>query len=175
MKISCNNYNNLTIIAIVAALALFGAAIVTIPLQQQQQAYAQAETFTNSERIPVDFEDFVPCAAGGEGEVVHLTGILHALIHLTLDSTGGVHAKLHDNPQGISGTGLTTGDKYQATGAANIEINSQVGIEFTFVSNFHIIGQGNGNNFLLHRTFHITVNPDGTVTAFVDNFRVECK
>src|SRR5215467_3765370 len=45
----------------------------------------------------------------------------------------------------------------------------------TLVNNFRIIGQGTGNNFLVHETFHITVNADGTMTAFVDNFSVDCK
>jgi hypothetical protein len=43
------------------------------------------------------------------------------------------------------------------------------------VNNFRIIGQGTGNNFLVHETFHITVNADGTMTASVDNFSVDCK
>jgi aminoglycoside N3'-acetyltransferase len=67
------------------------------------------------------------------------------------------------------------GDKYQATGAVNmIEFNGKVSQEQTFVQNIHYIGQGNGNNFLLHSNLHITVNPDGTVTASVDNFSTEC-
>ena len=45
----------------------------------------------------------------------------------------------------------------------------------TFVNNFKIIGQGEGqNNLLVHETFHITVNPDGTVTAFFDKASVQC-
>jgi hypothetical protein len=96
--------------------------------------------------------------------------------HTTLDSAGGFHFKGHLNTQGVSGTGLTTGDKYQAQNVLNVvEFNGKVGIEFTHVSNIRIIGQGNGNNFLLHLNLHITVHPDGTVTGFVDNFRSECK
>jgi hypothetical protein len=167
------NNTAIAVIAIVSALTLFGAAIVTTPLQQQ--AYARASTFTDSERIPVDSEQFVPCAAGGEGEVVQWTGETQNVFHLTFDSAGGVHLKLHVNGKGISGTGLTTGDKYQVTGAVNIEFNSKVGLEQTIGINFHIIGPGKGNNFLLHELLHVTVNPDGTVTADVSNFRSECK
>jgi hypothetical protein len=43
------------------------------------------------------------------------------------------------------------------------------------VINFRIIGQGSGNNFLIHENFHVTINPNGTVTAFVDNFSVDCR
>jgi hypothetical protein len=44
----------------------------------------------------------------------------------------------------------------------------------TFVNNFKIIGQGPGNNFLVHQNVHITVNANGTLTASVDNFSTEC-
>lgn len=40
---------------------------------------------------------------------------------------------------------------------------------------FHIIGQGTGNNFLRHEKFDITINAMGVVSAFVDNFSVDCR
>ena len=139
-------------------------------------AYAAAQSTTTVEDFPVDETDFVPCAAGGAGEEVHLTGKIHVVIHSTLDGAGGAHVKLHASDQGISGTGLTTGDKYQRTGATNIELNGKVGVEETAGATFNFIGQGgNENNFLVHVLFHITVNPNGSVTAFVDILNVECK
>ena len=166
------------VITIVAALALVGivaATIVTIPLQVQQ-AYAAAQTSTRVEKIPVDGSIvFVPCAAGGAGEEVDLTGTAHAVIHFTLDDTGGVHANAELNLKGVSGTGVTTGDKYQATGVSNREFNGKAGGEFTAHTIGNFIGQGNAPNFLLHALFHFTVNADGTLTAFVTDERVECK
>ena len=138
-------------------------------------AYAAAQSTTTVEDFPVDETDFVPCAAGGAGEEVHLTGKIHVVIHSTLDGAGGAHVKLHASDQGISGTGLTTGDKYQRTGATNIEFNAKVGFERSAGATFNWIGQGNGNNFLVHVLFHVTVNPDGSVTALVDKFSIECK
>ena len=163
---------SMAIIAIVAALGLIGVVpitIFTIPLQQQ--AYAAAQTSTTVVKIPVDFNLFIPCA----GEEVRLTGKLHLLIHVTLDNAGGFHSNLRANPQGITGTGLTTGDKYQSTGASNTQFNTKVGNEETFVFIFNFIGQGNGNKLMVHVTHHVTVNANGIVTAIVDNFRVECK
>jgi len=80
-----------------------------------------------------------------------------------------------DNPQGVSGFSLTTGTKYQATGITRDNFSGRFGFEETFVNNFRIIGQGPGNNFLVHENFHITVNANGTVTSFHDNFSIECK
>ncbi len=92
--------------------------------------------------------------------------------HVTLDSAGGFHIIGNANLQGITGTGLTTGDKYQATGADNFEFNGKVAEERTAAENIHFIGQGRVNNLLVHVTIHITVNADGTMTALVDKFRV---
>jgi hypothetical protein len=53
--------------------------------------------------------------------------------------------------------------------------NGKVGYEYTYVNNFRIIGQGPGNNYLIHNNFHYTINANGELTAWVDNFSAECK
>jgi hypothetical protein len=45
----------------------------------------------------------------------------------------------------------------------------------TYVNNFRIIGQGPGNNFLVHETMHITLNAAGILTVSHDNINVDCK
>src|SRR5262249_45797450 len=134
---------------------------------------AQAAVITN-QNIPIDISVFVPCANGGAGEVVDLSGTLHDMFAVTVN---GNHfsAKVHDNPQGITGTGETTGDKYQGTGATQQQLSGNVGEETTFINNFRIVGQGPGNNFLVHENTHVTVNANGVVTASVDNFSIDCK
>jgi hypothetical protein len=137
-----------------------------------QPAHAAVQT---NVKAPVTIGIFIPCAAEGAGEVVFLTGNLHALLHFTMDQAGGIHATSHFQPQGISGNGQTTGDKYQATGVTQDEFNAKVGVEETFINNFRIIGQGPGNNFLIHENFHITFKASGIPTAYVDNFSVDCR
>ena len=138
-------------------------------------ALAKATTFTDNVRVPVDIFVFVPCAAGGAGEFVDLTGTLHILFVTTIDSKGGFHSKFHFQPQGITGTGFTTGAKYQGTGVTQGTFNGKIGFVNSFVNNFKIIGQGPGNNFMIHENFHITVNAKGKLTVVVDNFSVKCK
>lgn len=152
-----------------AVVVLLIAVLVVSP------AFAAATTFRENVREPIDILVFVPCAAGGAGEFVQLSGTLHILFVTTINSSGGFHSKYHFQPQGITGYGETTGAKYQATGVTQGTFNGRVGFEATDINNFRIIGQGPGNNFMVHQTFHITVKPDGTVTAFVDNFSVKCK
>ena len=120
---------------------------------------------------------FIPCAAGGAGESVDLTGPLHTLITFTINGNN-VSGFFHFQPQGISGTGETTGAKYQATGVTQESFKNSLQngqANETFVNNFRLIGQGPGNNFLVHETLHFTINADGAVTVSHDNFSADCK
>ena len=130
-----------------------------------------------NDKTVISLTVFVPCAAGGAGEIVDLSGPLHTLISFTINGNN-VSGKFHFQPQGISGTGETTGDKYQATGVTQqtFKTSLQNGqANLTFVNNFRIIGQEPGNNFLVHENLHINVNADGTLTVFHDNFSIDCK
>lgn len=122
--------------------------------------------------VPVSITVDIPCA----GETVELSGKLHVLFLLTADAAGGLLLKAHFQPQGVSGFGLTTGVKYQATGETQEETHfKSLPFEDTFVNNFKIIGQGPGNNLLIHEDFHITVNGQGIVTVVHDNLSISCK
>jgi hypothetical protein len=121
--------------------AFFSFAIVLAFVGQTRYASAQATSLTRSLQLPIAIDVFVPCADGGAGEVVSLSGTLHEVFHLTSDANGAVHAKLLDQPQGVSGFGQTSGTAYQGTGATQQLSNTN---PFTFVNNFRIIGQGPG-------------------------------
>ena len=155
--------------ALVIVTFMVGTAALMMP------AMAKAATYTTNVKYPVVWMDYVPCAMGGAGEWIVLYGEMHELFHTTLDDNGGFHLKFHVQPQGLSGTGLTSGDKYQGTGVTQDSFNGKVGRTYTFVNNYRMIGQGPGNNLLVHENMHITVNANGDVTAVVDNVRVDCK
>ncbi|OLC57695.1 MAG: hypothetical protein AUH85_02690 [Chloroflexi bacterium 13_1_40CM_4_68_4] len=127
--------------------------------------------------VPTSLTVFVPCANSGAGEPVMLSGDLHILFAFEVDSSGGLHGKIHFQPQSVSGTGVVTGAKYQGTGVEQDEFTaaSSGTSETTYINNFRIIGQGPGNNFLVHETLHLTLKANGDVTAFVDNFSIDCK
>lgn len=134
---------------------------------------ALAEVQTNI-KVPVNIGVFIPCAAGGAGEVVFLHGYLHVLVRFSVTPSGAIHGAFHFQPQGLSGIGQTTGEKYQGTGVTQDQFNARMGAEETSVNNFRIIGQGPGNNFLLHDNFHFITHTN-SATAFVDNFSVDCR
>ncbi|PYK43102.1 MAG: hypothetical protein DME46_08430 [Verrucomicrobia bacterium] len=143
-----------TTIIMFAALALF-----TVPANAAKQV---------NDSTDINLTVFVPCAAGGAGELVDLSGPLHTLITFTINGNN-VSGMAHFQPQGLSGTGETTGDKYQATGVtkdSSFKLSLQNGqANQTFVNNFRIIGSGAGNNFLVHEEAHITFNAN-TNAAF---------
>src|SRR6516164_4864219 len=152
--------------AMVCVLAVLASAILP--------ANAAIEV---NDRTDISLSVFIPCAAGGAGEIVDLSGPLHTLLTFTINENN-VSGFFHFQPQGISGTGETTGEKYQATGVTQESFKSSLQngqANLTFVNNFRIIGQGPGNNYLVHETMHITINADGAVTVFHDNISVDCK
>jgi hypothetical protein len=155
---------------------LLGLAVLVSVVCLVVPSAARAEV-TSNVKVPFVMDVLVPCANGGAGETVHLEGTLHVVISLTVNDN---HAsgKAHFQPQGVSGVGSVTGDKYQATGVTQESfednlLNGQA--THTFINNFRVIGKGPGNNFLVHQNVHITFNADGILTADVDNSSVECK
>lgn len=146
-------------------------------LSAKTNTVSQATASTSNEKVPVDLLVYIPCANGGAGEYVELSGILHAVTHVTVTGNN-FHVKYHNQPQGISGLGETTGDRYQATGVTQEQyggsfVNGQY--SDTYVNNFRIIGQGPGNNYIIHENIHVTINANGEVTTYIDNFSADCK
>lgn len=151
------------LMTVVASLAFFSSHLM-------------AEKVTNIKE-DISLNVFVPCANDGAGEVVALGGSLHTLVTTTTNENGSSF-KVLNHPQGISGTGLTTGDQYRGTGGT--QTAERVSFENghstqTFINNFRIIGRGPGNNLLLHTVAHVTVNANGDVTVDHQFDRVECR
>jgi hypothetical protein len=137
---------------------------------------AEAMTSTSRMTIPLDFLIAVPCLGG---EVVHLTGVEEARLHVTLDGAGGAHVDSSVRLDGVQGVGLTTGARYQALGSARTSFNAQDGgsgvITSTFVLNLPLIGQGTAPNIMAHETAHVTIGSDGQTVVNVDRVSAECR
>lgn len=158
------------------AVAPYSFSKAPVPVKQLTQNLKSATapiTYTITERIDFPFLVYIPCA----DETVQLQGTLLVLDHLTI-SGNRFTVKSSYQPQGLSGIGSVSGDTYHATGQTQSTysgsfVNGQYST--TFVNNFRIIGQNTGNNYLVHETFHVTVNSDGTLTSYVDNITIDCK
>lgn len=109
--------------------------------------------------------------------MVDLSGTLHTLVSATVNANSA-SGYFHFQPDGISGVGETTGTVYHATGVTlqsfKTALQNGQGSQ-TYVNNFRIIGDGPGNNYLVHETLHITFNAGGNVTVSFDDLRIDCK
>jgi hypothetical protein len=129
---------------------------------------AQADTIYN-QTVPVSFT-----ATNCNGENVALSGNEHDTFHETFDGSGGVYVDFHANLQDVTGVG-DQGNTYHAPDALHNQYNIKVGYEQTVTVSQLFVSQGSAPNFVLKFDVHITVNPDGTVTSFHDNFSTECR
>ncbi len=124
-----------------------------------------------------DFGVFIPCALDGAGEVVFLQGSLMNVFHFTEDQAGGFNVRSSANPQDVSGYGATSGDLYQGTGNGSSHDHFTIsGVPYigSFINNFRIIGQGSGNNLMIHENGQFTVNANGDLTVSNVNFSASC-
>ena len=130
---------------------------------------AQADTIVN-QVVPISFALTNPC----NGEAVTFSGNEHITSHLTFDGSGGVHIGNHVNFQDVTGAG-SFGNKYQIPAVENQSFNAKVGQEETETVSELVVSQGSAPNFVVKFDFHTTINPDGTVTSYFNNFTTECR
>jgi hypothetical protein len=155
-------------LAVLAVVVLGAVASVTA-------AQAGNTTITNTS-TPISGTEFVPCAAGGAGELVDVSGSIHEVIRTTINGNN-VSMTFHENFQGLKGVGETTGDTYVGNGEENVSQTASLNngqANFTGQEHININGQGSAPNFSLNVIEHTTVNANGDVTVFFDNFSVDC-
>lgn len=155
-------------------LSLIATVVATAALCTS--AATSAAVVVNDSTPLVGFTVFVPCANGGAGELITLDGNLHTLITFTTNGNN-VSGKSHFQPQGLSGVGAVTGDKYNGVGVTQDHFKSSLQngqFTETFVNNFRMIGQGPDNNFQVHENSTLTINANGDITAEHTNLSVDC-
>jgi len=159
-------------------LAILGVAALGIacdsPTSPNTKALAAPATAANAVLFNIKFDatTFAPDNCNGGGIV--LTATWHELFALTFDGAGGIHVKQHINVQG-QGSNPATGVEYVAAETFNDEYNAKVGFEETFTLHYNLIAKGSAPNAMLAEDFHVTVNANGDVTSFHDNFRIMCQ
>jgi hypothetical protein len=110
------------------------------------------------------------------GNPIHLSGTLLAVISETTTPSGGEVFAFHFQPQGIKGVDLVTGTVFHATGLTrDLLVNSPPGgTTETFVNRFHIQATAGVESYIVTELVHVTVTADGTVRVFFDNFASTC-
>lgn len=144
------------------AFSLAIAALLLIAVK------AMASVVVNVD-IPVSGAVINPC----NGETVTFSGVDHFIATVTLDNAGGFHFTAHDNIH-VTATG-SLGNSYEGNQEDTNEANGRVGVEQTFVMTFSEISKGSAPNFEVNILEHITVNPNGTITSFIDHITANCR
>jgi hypothetical protein len=109
------------------------------------------------------------------GENISLSGELLLITHVTEDSSGGLHAEVTFVPRKILGVSAS-GTRYREVVGQRqrFTISGQGTLTETFTTEFMLISQGGEDNLLERATAHVTITPNGDVTAFVNNVSFEC-
>jgi hypothetical protein len=134
-----------------------------------------ANVSSTEEIVPYDQTLFVPCGNGGAGEDVALTGSLKILENIVYNNHGFTF-NYHVITQGITGVGLSTGEKFQASGGSKGTITGEFGEEGqysrVFIQQLRIIGQT--SVFKVTYKTKITITRDGKITTSIEDETIDC-
>ncbi len=146
----------------------------------QKTAGSLAKVTDNEISDTFEQDVWVPCAAGGAGENLHISGRWH-ILNIQNENANNSNGKWHFQVLGVTGVGATTGDLYHATGLTQCTWTSDIPwdpwtshYEETYVSNFHMIGVGSAVNFTDKVTWHLTFTSNGKWTVAHEIEPVKC-
>ena len=168
--------------AILLMMLLFSCkkSMNEFPVQDKVEAglsnqTSAAQVSSTEEVVPYDQTLFVPCGNGGVGEDVALTGSLKILETIVYNDRGFT-INYHVITQGITGVGLSTGEKFQSSGAIKYTITGEFGEEGqysrVFLQQLRIIGQN--TVFKVNYKTKVTITPDGKITTSIQDETVDC-
>ena len=97
---------------------------------------------------------------------------------MTTRPDGSVHGTAHSATQGVSATGLSTGNTYRFIQVrGNIQPFETENLPFilTITETTRVVEPSPGNDLVMHVTSHVTINANGEASVFVSNISTECK
>jgi hypothetical protein len=124
--------------------------------------------------VPFDNTFFVPCANGGAGEDVIISGFLNYTYEGTW-SNDGFKIVYHDNAQHVTGTGVSSGESFVGSGNTNgIAIGSWVNDQWIGSTTGQLKLVSKNASFTVRYKYHMTVTRDGKVTIYSEALSEEC-
>lgn len=157
------------------------ANLVDAPLREQNGEDALAKsTVLNQidEVIPFALTVFVPCANGGAGEEVAITGTGQLKIDELLDGNGGYHYRYSFTPLESEGVGQESGDQYNGVGGKERQV-VHVGpagfpVQVNFTANLNLLGQDTNFQMKLHSHFSYNANGELASDFYTDSGTIIC-
>jgi len=124
--------------------------------------------------VPIYIAGFDVCS----GEYVHLSGIAHVVMSVTIDANSAHLIGLVN--ERLGGNGVSTGASYVADGMTHVD--SYVDIDpvihtgqATLLFSARVIGLGSIPNASVQQLFHVTVNANGNTTVQVSHSQMFCQ
>ena len=140
------------------SITLIGLLAISLGSWTSMNTGATTTPFNYS--IPFNASDvYVPCT----DELVDFTGSVHIHGNTVMTPNGNIHVNIHQNLQGVSGIGQTSGDSYNYIGAYHEHFNGVVGETYSQNLTSKIISNGTQWNHL--HNYHVTVNANGETTV----------
>jgi hypothetical protein len=142
-------------VALVAAIAMTLASATT--------SLGAATVVRTITRYPVSMIQ-PSCNIDGSVEQVHLSGFETYMTRVMFDGSGTYHASFMRLDGAVAGYGETTGTTYHFIGISKIVgVVAGEGLpnEFELVDTYLLIGQGPGNNIVVHEAIHGFIDEDG--------------
>jgi hypothetical protein len=127
-------------------------------------------------RIPWEYTAHAcPVFPEESGEAIPITGRCVIVTTVTSTPSGGYQAHSVDQCHG-TGVGQTTGTNFifNDGGTFNFGTNGTT-VTGTQVRNVQLISQGSAPDQRIQYTFHATINSNGDVAVFFDNFKSVCQ
>lgn len=172
----------LAIAALAASLAM-ACGQPTEPIDTRAEPPAPelgATQFMTRFTIPVDELFAAPCANGGAGEDIRLTGSNVVSIKETITPSNNRILRIHLQPE-ISGVGETSGDLYRAGRSPGQIMEIEQGDGLPFVTNIFpqpivLIGEdASAATILIYTRFQLTINNNGVTTVVRADFSARCQ
>ena len=126
-------------------------------------AFALGATSTD---MPLHFLRSADCT----DEMVEIGGTIHMVNQIQAD--GSVMG--HFNYLNVSGIGLTSGNIYQTNAVDHIRLSAPFPSSINSVRSFLLISRGSSSNLLIQVAYHITINEQGKMTAFIEDLDIQC-
>jgi hypothetical protein len=162
--------------ATLAAALAVGCSETTEPPGLELAAIQFKTSFT----IPVDESFAAPCANGGAGENIRLTGSNTIWVKETVTPTNNRILRVHFQPD-LAGVGETSGDLYRAGRSPGQIMEIERGDGLPFISNVFpqpivLIGESRGAGTVhIYTRFQLVINNNGVTTVERVDFSAQCQ
>ena len=125
--------------------------------------------------VPFETTLFVPCANGGGGEDVTLTGFTNFIYQVTWTDQNFTLV-YHDNVHKVTGIGTSSGETFVALGGTNGTVmGSWVNGQWIGTTTQQLRVVGRKSSFFVTYKYHITVTSEGKVVVNSNEDTADCR